>query len=226
MNKKKVFYGRCSTARQEMSAELQLDAVEKKYGPMTEVYFDKGVSGNASLEKKIQLVACLDSLDKNTTLCVYSFSRIARETLQALWIEKEIGLRGAELVSVQEEDACGSSPEKILLRTILQAISSYERNLITARIKAAKETGKKNSKYLGGRRPYGFIKVGDEMVVEPKESKVISQMMEWRKDGKTYQGITNLLNVSGVPSATGGNWHYRVVYKILNDGRYDNAVAL
>ena len=171
-------------------------------------------------------MACLERLDKNTTLCVYSLSRIARETLQALWIEKEIGLRGAELVSVQEEDACGSSPEKTLLRTILTAISSYERSLITARIKAAKETGKKNSKYLGGRRPYGFMKVGDEMVVEPKETKVISQMLEWRKEGKTYQSITNKLNVSGIPSATGGNWHYQVVYKILNDGRYNNVVAL
>ena len=63
-NNKKVWYGRCSTSRQEMSAELQLDEVVKKFGEMDETYFDKGVSGGAPLDKKVELLKCLESLNK------------------------------------------------------------------------------------------------------------------------------------------------------------------
>ena len=222
---RKIWYGRCSTSRQEMSADLQLDEVVKKFGEMDETFFDKGVSGGAPLDKKVELLKCLESLNKGDTLCVYSFSRLSRDTLQALFIEKEIKVKGASLVSVQEAEQCGDTPEKKMMRTILSAVAEYEKELIRARIKSSRATMRKNGKYLGGRRPYGYKQVGAGMRIKHEEWKVISQMMKWRDEGMTYQAITNKLNVKGIPSATGGTWHYRGVYKILNEDVYDNANA-
>ena len=44
MKKRKIFYGRASTNKQELSAELQLNEVEEKFGSMSAVFFDKGIS--------------------------------------------------------------------------------------------------------------------------------------------------------------------------------------
>ena len=60
----KYFYGRSSTSRQEMSYELQLDEVENKFGTMDGVFFDKGVSGGAKIEKRVKLLELLEVLKK------------------------------------------------------------------------------------------------------------------------------------------------------------------
>jgi len=228
-NRKKVFYGRCSTSRQEMSAELQEDECVKKFGEMDETYFDTAVSGGAPLEKKVELLKCLESLNKGDTLYVYSLSRLSRDTLQALFIEKEIKVKGATLKSFQEEDACGDAPEKKMLRTILSAVAEYEKELIRARIKSSRASMRKRGKYLGGKIPYGYKKIGQGMVIDARKWEVLRQMREWREDGMTFQAITDKLNEKGIPSAMGRKWHCPIVYKLLTDAKrqeYEHANGL
>ena len=144
----KLFYGRSSQARQEMSAELQLDEVEAKFGKMDGVFFDRGVAGDAKISKRIQLVEALDTLEKGATLYIYSFSRIARDSLTQLWIEKEIKEKKAHLVSVKEEDSCGDSPEKKMMRVILSAVNAYEKEVIRMRVSSARKTMRKNGRFI------------------------------------------------------------------------------
>ena len=210
-----IFYGRSSQVRQEMSAELQLDEVEAKFGKMDEVFFDRGVAGDAKISKRTQLVEALDTLNKGDTMYIYSFSRIARDSLTQLWIEKEIDERKANLVSVKETDACGDSPEKKMMRVILSAVNSYEKSVIKMRISSARKTMRKNGRFLGGKRPYGFKVVGKSLEKVSNEQQTISSMMDWKQQGMTIQRITDTLNENGTPSATGQAWHYMSVRKIL-----------
>ena len=212
---KKVWYGRCSTSRQEMSAELQLDEVVKKFGEMDETYFDTAVSGGAPLDKKVELLKCLESLNKNDTLYVYSFSRLSRDTLQALFIEKEIKVKGASLVSVQEAEQCGDTPEKKMMRTILSAVAEYEKELIRARIRSSRATMRKKGRYLGGKRQYGWKVIGQGLVAVPHEQAVISKIGGWKDKGMKTQEIADALNKTGIMSATGNSWHYNSVRRLL-----------
>lgn len=215
MKTKNIFYGRCSTSRQDMSEELQRDAVIKKFGEMDVYFFDTAVSGGAKLEKKIALLECLENLNKDDTLYVYSLSRLSRDTLQALFLEKEISVKGATLVSVQEEDQCGDTPEKVMMRTILSAVAQYEKELIRARIKASRATMRKNGRYLGGKRQYGWKIIGQGLYAVPHEQDVISKIEGWKASGLGTQAITDNLNTSGIQSATGTSWHYNSVRKLL-----------
>ena len=215
MGNKKIFYGRCSTSRQDLSAELQLDEVQSKFGLMSETYFDRGVSGDAKISKRVELVAALDALDKGDTLYIYSFSRIARDSLTQLWAEKEIAEKGAGLVSVQEQDTCGDSPEKKMMRTILSAVNFYEKEVIRMRVASARKTMRKNNRFMGGSRPYGYKIVGKDLVEVADEQRVIASMMSWKEAGETTQAITDTLNSNGTPSATGISWHYKSVRKLL-----------
>ena len=218
MGNKKIFYGRCSTSRQDLSAELQLDEVQSKFGSMDEIYFDRGVSGDAKISKRVELVAALDALSKGDTLYIYSFSRIARDSLTQLWVEKEIAEKGAGLVSVQEQDTCGDSPEKKMMRTILSAVNAYEKEVIRMRVSSARNTMRKNNRFLGGRRPYGYKINGKALETVADEQRVITDMKGWKEQGSTIQAITDTLNGNGTPSATGNAWHYMSVRKILQRG--------
>lgn len=215
MSNKKVFYGRSSQSRQEMSAELQLDEVEDKFGTMDQTFFDAGVAGDAKISKRVALVEALDVLDKGSTLYIYSFSRIARDSLTQLWIEKEIKEKGAELVSVKEEDSCGDSPEKKMMRVILSAVNSYEKEVIKMRVSSARKTMRKNGRFMGGRRPYGYQINGKTLEAVAGEQQVITDMKGWKEQGSTLQTITDTLNGNGTPSATGGPWHKTAVFRVI-----------
>ena len=215
MATKKVFYGRCSTSHQDMSYELQLDAVTRKFGAPDEIFFDTAVSGSAPLNKKVELLKCLECLKKGDTLYIYSLSRLSRETLQALFIEKELSVKGAHLVSVQEEEQCGDTPEKKMMRVILSAVADYERELIKARIKSSRATMRKNGRYLGGKRQYGWTVEGDGLVAVPHEQEVISKIEGWKNQGMKAPGITDALNAAGIKSATGIDWNCSSVRKLL-----------
>jgi DNA invertase Pin-like site-specific DNA recombinase len=210
---------RASTGRQELSAEIQKLKVEERFGQMEAVYLDQGVKGDAPIEKRPALMRCLDELKRGDELYVFSFSRLARSTFLHLFIEKEAAVKGVSITSLSEEDASGGGPEKKMFRTIIAAVAEYEKSLIAARSKAAKDTLKAKGRYCGGRRPYGTRIVerdGSRMVeLEPNERKVIDRMLVEKKAGRSIRLITEGLNADSIISATGSSWHYSSVKDIV-----------
>jgi len=214
--KMKFFYGRQSTNQQQFSEELQLNEVEMKFGNMDKIFFDKGISGGAPIEKRPALLECLEEIKKGDTIYIYSFSRIARDTFLHLFIEKQCAVKGVTIISASEEGANGSSPEKILMRTLMGAFAEYERQVIKSRIRAAKATMRKNGQFQGGKRQFGFQIVDGKMLEDEAEQMAIDQMIAWKKEGSTIKDVSNRLNALLIPSATGGKWHYETTRRVLN----------
>ena len=215
---KKIFIGRSSTSgagRQEMSGDIQLNEVEATFGPMDRVFMDRGISGSAPLERRPALLEALDTLKKGDTLYCYSFSRIARDTFLHLFLEKQAQVNGFEIMSVAEEDSCGSGAEKKLFRTFIAAISEYERACIRARIKSSRRKMRKDGKFLGGKRQFGWSRAGDKVEPVATEQEIIKEIVRKRQAGTTIKTITDDLNTAGISSSTGNNWHYGCVRHLL-----------
>ena len=215
----KKAYLRSSTNRQDLSAELQLNEIVNRFGVMETVYEDKGCSGDAPIEKRPALMECLAELKKGDELFVYSFSRVARDTFLHLFIEKECQVKDVELMSVSEEDACGGGADKVLFRTIIAAVAQFEKSMIQARTKAARAALKKNGRFLGGSRPYGYriVDMGEHKLVEKdvEEQKVIDTMKTWQIEGMSQRAITARLRDNNIKSATGGTWSLTSVNRTL-----------
>ena len=218
MAKRKIFYGRSSTNKQELSAELQLNEVEEKFGKMDAIFFDKGISGDAKISKRVALIEAIDELKKGDTLYIYSFSRVARDSFLQLWIEREVKSRKANLISATEEEHCGDTPEKRMMRVILSAVNEYEKEVISIRTKSARKTMRKNNRYCGGKREYGYKVIGQGLVAVPHEQETLGKMYKWRDDGASYRAITDRLNREETLSASGNAWNYQVVRNILKRG--------
>lgn len=214
----KAFIGRSSTTgvgRQELSGDIQLNEVEAKFGPMDRVFMDRGISGDAPLDRRPALLEALDTLNKGDTLYCYSFSRIARDTFLHLFLEKEASVKGFEIMSVAEEDSCGKGAEKKLFRTLIAAISEYEKSVIRARIIASRRKMRKDGKFLGGKRQFGWSRVGNMVEPVATEQAVIKDMVGKRKAGTTIKAITDDLNTAGISSSTGNSWNYGCVRHLL-----------
>ena len=209
----RFFYGRASTNHQEMSCEIQLAEVEEKYGSMDKTYFDQGVSGAAPIEKRVALLTMLDEINKGDEVYIYALSRIARDTLTSLYVEKEIIKAGATILSVNEDFS--DSPEAVMLRTILSAVNAYELAIIRARTKAAKKTMKDKGLYIGGTAPYGYTVSNGALVEDEEQMRVIELIKGWKRSGDKIKTIQRKLNDLGIKSATGSAWEYYSLRRIV-----------
>ena len=197
-----------------MSKEMQLDAIQAKYGVMHEVFFDTA-SGDAKLDKREAVIDCIASLGKGDTIYIYSWSRLARDVFIHLYLEDEVKKKKAFIVSLEGGSTIEDTAEKKFMRVIMAAASQLHKAQIKMAVSSARATMRKNGKYMGGKRQYGYeVCKGDVLPIE-SEQKVIKRMVVELERGKTMKAITDSLNADGIPSATGNAWHYMSVRKIV-----------
>ena len=155
--KRAVIYCRVSTDEQAQSGlglDAQLAAITATIGEPGQVYRDEGYSGKDP--KRPGLLKALNSLKRDDTLIVAKRDRLARDTFLALWCEKEVKRRGARIKSAAGEGTESDDPAAILMRTLVDAFATYERQLIGQRTSAALRQKRERGEKTGGYVPYGY----------------------------------------------------------------------
>ena len=77
---------------------------------------------------------------------------------------------------------------------------------------------RKNSKVYG-KTPYGFHKVGNELVKNEYEIKVLRKIQNLRTKGNSYQKISQFLNKNNYKTKMGKKWSREDVYSLLKIDR-------
>lgn len=217
-----VIYIRVSTARQAdegVSLEAQLERARSwcKFNgyEVNSEYRDSGISGknmtarpglNQAIEKACQFKAAL---------VVYSLSRLARSTKDALSISERLSKAGADLVSLTENIDTTTAAGKMIFR-MLAVLAEFERDVISERTKTALRYKKQNGERTGGHVPYGFTAAPDgKLVRSPEEQKIIAEMSRARAIGWSDRKIAERFNASGISAKAGGKWSGKVIGRIL-----------
>ena len=213
-----IAYLRVSTDEQAESGlglEAQLAAITNAAGTPDETFSDEGLSG--SNPRRPGLLAALEALKSGDTLIVAKRDRLARDTFLALWCEKEAKRRGAHIVSAAGEGTESDDPAAQLMRTLVDAFATYERQLIGARTAAALQAKRQRGEKTGGTCPYGYRLADDgkTLLEDPTEQKGLSLLAELRQRGWTYRAIAAELEQCGILTKTGGTkWTHTAVRKI------------
>src|SRR5262245_39686057 len=154
-----IGYVRVSTDDQALSVEAQRARLTawcaERRLPLAAVYEDIGVSGGADLGKRPGLLAATQALCPGTVLLAVKRDRLARDTMNAALIERLAERAGARVLTCDGAGE-GDSPEAMLMRTMIDAFAQYERQIITARTKAALAVKRTKGEKLGGDVPYGY----------------------------------------------------------------------
>jgi len=167
------------------------------------------VSGATELENRPALMELLEALAGNGTklVLIEKLDRLARDLMVQETIIGDLRKKGFELISVSEPDLLQRDPTRVLMRQVFGAIAQYEKAMIVAKLRGARERIKAKAGRCEGRKPYGFF---------AGEAETLQRIQELRSERLGFDRIAKRLNTEGFSARTGGRWHGLVVNRILS----------
>ena len=182
---------------------------------VTAVHVDAGLSGGRADNRPALQAALQQACENGSALVVYSLSRLARSTRDAIEIAGRLEAAGADLVSCSESIDTTGAVGRMVFR-MLATLAEFERDQIAERTSAALQHKRSRGERVGN-TPYGW-RVGDDgvrLVQDEVEQGTIARIADLRDHGLTLARIAGRLNAEGRTSRTGGPWLLQSVARIL-----------
>lgn len=190
----------------------QLEAI-KKYAAshdikIAKVYREEGVSGTTDWENRPAFSEMMAAMMANgtRTVLVERLDRCARDLMVQESIIADFKRKGLVVVSVNEPDLCSEDPSRILMRQMLGAFFQYEKTLLVAKLRGARQRIRLKEGRCEGRKRYG---------TRPGESEVVERMIQLRTQGLAVDKVAITLNDEGAKPRAGQRWHATSVYRVL-----------
>ena len=176
---------------------------------MVRWFEERGVSGTTDLENRPALMEMLEALAANGTklVLIEKLDRLARDLMVQETIIADLKKRGFELVSVAEPDLLQNDATRILMRQIFGAIAQYEKAMIVAKLRGARERIKTREGRCEGAKPFGFYE-GEETALE--------RMRQLREEGMGFDRIAETLNAEGLKPRRGERWWGKTINLTLS----------
>lgn len=219
---KAIGYVRVSTAGQAVDG-ISLEAQEARLQAwctlqghdLVEVHREILSGGRA--DNRPALSACLNQACKEkAVLAVYSLSRLARSTKDAILISERLGKAGADLASLSENIDTTSAAGKMMFR-MLAVLAEFERDQISERTSTALQ----HKRTLGervGNLPFGQRLAADGIHLEPhpEEQDAIRLVHCLRASGLSLRGIQDALREKGIRNRKGNTtWGLNLLAKLV-----------
>ncbi|MBK5239854.1 recombinase family protein [Clostridium sp.] len=231
-----AIYSRQSVDKKDsISIESQIDFCKKETLPTEEVkvYMDKGFSGKNTDRPKFQEMMADIKIGLIEKVIVYKLDRISRNLLDFANIIEFFKQYTVSFVSCNEKFDT-STPMGNAMLSITMVFAQLERETIQKRIKDNYYARGAKGLYMGGRAPYGFIKISTrvnnkktytfEDNLEKKPS--LLKMYELYSETDMSLGkISDYLNNEGILAAEGGAWDSGKISRILRSPVYVQADA-
>ncbi len=218
-----VGYARVSTpgqAQEGISLNAQRARIEAwclaNGSRLSVVHVDAGLSGGRADNRPALQAALTEACRQKGVLVVYSLSRLARSTKDAIFISDRLAKSGADLVSLSEKIDTTSATGKMVFR-LLAVLAEFERDLVSERTRSAMGHLRSQGKRISGRLPFGYslARNGIDLVSHPKEQRAIKIMQALRAQGCSLREIASALTTKGIHSKTRTAWTAEVIRGIL-----------
>ena len=218
----KLGYIRNSTMKQENSVETQHKLIneycEMNNIQIDQIIVDEGVSGSGSkthLREGYKGIIDLINRGVVDTLVVISISRWGRNLGETYESVKLMDKMNTKFISIKE-NIDTSSPYGKFTINILSSLYEMELEMIKERTKDTLRMKKENGKVYS-KIPYGYDRNGDDLIVNPKEQRLLKKMIRLRSEGLSYGDISNYLLRNRHKTKSGGKWTRQNVYKIIKN---------
>jgi len=195
------------------------------------IFSDKGKSGsklNGRPELQKLLKAIRKHKSKRSVLVIYSLSRLARSTKDAISLAEMLDKSNCDLVSLSENLDSTSASGRMMFR-LLAVLGEFEAELVGERTRAALQYKRSRGERISGKIPFGYDLCDDgiALIENKSEQATIREILKMRyKQGETLQGIADRLSWKGIPTKTGlTKWSHASVQKILNRVKADEGRA-
>ena len=220
---KAIAYVRVSTTEQATDG-VSLDAQRSRISAwctangyeLAAVHVDAGLSGSKAHNRPALQLALTEACRAKAALVVYSLSRLARSTKDAIAISERLDKSGADLVSLSEQIDTTTAAGKMVFR-MLAVLAEFERDLISERTSTAMQHKRSRGEYTGGLEPYGWRRATNSDRLEPclAEQAIAQEAASLRDAGLSLRAIGGRLEAEGRRPRGGGRWHAKTVRDLL-----------
>jgi len=220
---KAIGYIRVSTAGQ-VEDGVSLDAQRAKLEAwaglngyeLTAVFEDAGISGSKASNRPGLQGAIEAACSDKAALVVYSLSRLARSTRDALSISEKLDKAGADLVSLSEKIDTTSAAGKMVFR-MMAVLAEFERDQISERTSTAMQHMRRQKLYTGGRVRYGY-RPGEGRHLEPddEEQATLRRIRALTDEGAGLHETARVLTSEGRLSRVGKPFQATQIKQMLS----------
>ena len=197
------FYGRNSDLEsfdKGSSVETQKQKCQS-YAVLKDLTIDveitEQVSGAIPFRKRTKGFELMEKLKKGDSIICLEISRFSRNTLDLLQLVKKFKKMGVNLHFTDIGEVTGSDAVGSVVLTLLSSFAQFYRDQISEKSKNTKARMRKENRYCGGKKLFGYdLDNNGFYVPSEKEQEVIRKMQLMRKQGKTYQVISDELSKS------------------------------
>ena len=163
--------------------------------------------------------AIAEACRRKAVLVVYSLSRLARCTKDAIDLAERLNAAGADLAVIQE-NVNTRSPMGRFIFTLFSALAQLEREQIAERTSTAmlRHQAKGRRMTRPDRCPYGWRPDpanADRLAEDDDEQAVIARIRQERRKGRGLRAIARALDRAGI-ACRGGRWSHSTVRSILH----------
>jgi putative DNA-invertase from lambdoid prophage Rac len=198
-------YVRVSTARQVeegLSLEVQRRQVEGyalMHGlALDRVFVEEGVSGSVPLAERPAGGELVRLLKRGDAVIAAKLDRAFRSALDALQVVREFRERGVALHLLDVGGDIANGHGKLFV-TIVAAFAEAERDRLRERVADVKRDQRQRSRFLGGKRPFGWrVSAGGGLVEDAREQAALAKARELRVAGVSLRRIAAALAADGV----------------------------
>ena len=205
------------------SIEVQVERCESyarhQFGEDVELttFSDPAVSGGTPLAERPEGGQLIASLRRGDILVVQRLDRLFRDAADGIawvrqWTKRGISLHLADQGGCSID--CSSAVGRFMIgQLLLQA--EFEKDLTGEKTSYAMKRHQRAGRAMSAQAPFGFTRVGKDLVKDESEQQVIEMVQRLHLEGQSNCAITRTLEASDF-QARSGRWHHVTIGRILN----------
>ncbi|MDP6652448.1 MAG: recombinase family protein [Gammaproteobacteria bacterium] len=167
---------------------------------MMEVLRDADCSWGLEFHKRESGKQLMAILRPGDVLLCSKLERIVSSSQEALRLIRKLKDKNVQLHIVELGGDITNPEFAVNFGRIARLFSSLEKRKSAERIKGVKQRQKKQGRYLGGSRPFGYIIHENGRLIEnPMEQRVLRRIMELKKQGKSLRAISSEVSTPVMP---------------------------
>ncbi|MBR2030395.1 MAG: recombinase family protein [Clostridia bacterium] len=196
-----VIYARYSSDKQtEQSIEGQLrectEYARRNKIIVVDTYIDRATTGTNDNRAAFQKMMKICEKQAWDYILVYKLDRFSRNKYEMAIHRKTLRDNDIKLVSVKEN--IPDSPEGIILESLLEGMAEYYSAELSQKVKRGMRESRLKGYYTGGHIPYGYMKVGRKLEIDPEKATIVNRIFQEYVEGKMLKEIGDNLTKEGI----------------------------
>ena len=164
-----------------MSLDAQLESLKQYCSEnnlkIRNIYSDEGISGG-SITKRKAFQNMIEEAKPGDIILFTKLDRFSRNLLDANIVVKELTKKDVSIKAINEDDIDTSTADGKFIFNLKLSLAQREREKVSERINDVFEYKIKQGEIVSGKIPYGYMKEGKHLVLDPVKSVWIREMFE------------------------------------------------